>query len=116
MVSHPSITLGQALGSFGRADYLAFQINWTKERLFKDMIQIKRPMRTTRDENKLRPGDTLNLYELLKRDEKSAAAVWQKLGLKKEFQKMFPQEELFWKSDLSFVEIYDNLSKEKKNH
>jgi hypothetical protein len=59
-------------------------------------------------------GDELSLYQYLKEYNKNASNIWEKVGFKTEFKKHFSRDEMFWASDMSFLNIYKMLKSEKE--
>ncbi|MDA2922114.1 hypothetical protein MYX07_02475 [Patescibacteria group bacterium AH-259-L07] len=112
-IYNPRIDQKDALTNFGKASALAFDIKWSRDRLKQNLETITRPINTARKLDDLLIGTMLTLYEILRRDEESAGAMWRKFGLEREFRKMFSSDEDFWSSDQSLLHIYKLLKSEK---
>ncbi len=109
----PQIDPQEALRNFRRADSLASDMKWSKDSLQQDLETISKPMNTARNLNDLIAVTRMTLYEILRRDEKPIE-IWRKVGLEKEYRKMFRTDSVFWDSDRSLIEIYRMLKAEYK--
>ncbi|MFA5829551.1 MAG: hypothetical protein WC843_03585 [Candidatus Gracilibacteria bacterium] len=112
-IGKPRISQKDALTSFRKADSLAFEIRWSRDRLSQVLDTVMKPINTARNLDYVLPGTMLTLYEVLRRDEKNAVDMWRKVGLEKEFRGKFPTDDLFWRSDKSLFEIYKILKSAK---
>lgn len=97
--------------SFEEAKNRAIECKWAYAMIRRYTDQIKTPLRTARDLDKIFAGDQLSLYELLRRDS-SPAAFWQKLGLLEQYNSLFLNDAEFWRSELSLVEVYKALKED----
>lgn len=95
--------------SFLEARSLASGERWARERLLRNVESASKPMNSARELEEIPVGGTLNLYELLRRDNSDAGQIWQRVGLGKEFRTIFPTDEDFWSSNMSIIEIYKML-------
>ncbi len=103
-----------ALDSFNNAAYAGFEMLWTERSIKRFSRDIYQPINSARDPEDIIPGEELRLYELLKRDNRTASNIWAKLGLKEEFVSEFQNEEDFWRSESSFMDIYEALMNKKE--
>lgn len=55
-------------------------------------------------------GATLSTIHLMQRDYEDATAIWSALGLADAYRAAFPNDDDFWNSDESFMDIYERLS------
>ena len=78
------------------------------------MIIIRQPMKSARNYEDICFGEDMTLYEMLKQHSRSAADIWSKVGLAKEFAKEFPSDDLFWNSEKSMFQIYQDLKEQTK--
>jgi hypothetical protein len=101
------------LNNFRTASMTAFEMRWANQRLKHNLETISHPMWSTRNLDDLPAGTTLSLYEVLKRD-KEPSELWEKVGLKEEYKQNFLQDQLFWGSDMSLLDIYKMLKEKSK--
>jgi hypothetical protein len=98
--------------NFQWALFKARELRALHERLREDIVQIEQPMNSTRSHEELSRlsfGSSLSRYEQWRRSEE-IGEIWDELGLRVQFGKSeFSDPEVFWQSDLSFVQIYHNL-------
>lgn len=111
-VYKPRYSKEEALESFRKANSTALNLRWSRDRLRQELETITQPMNTARNLDEMIAGDTLGLYELLRRDNKGAIDIWKKLGLEQQFRHRFPNDQAFWNSDLSLLDIYKLLKTE----
>lgn len=109
----PRIGLQDALKNFRRANSLAFDMKWSRDRLRQELETISKPMNTARNLDDMVAGTIMTLYEVLRRDEKPVE-MWRKVGLEKEYKKRFKTDSMFWNSDQSLIEIYRILKADHK--
>jgi hypothetical protein len=102
-------TLQEALGDFIKAKSMSLGKRWSQESQRDDLRTVLKPIKTRKDESMLVPGEMLSLYEVFKRDFKEAKDIWKKVGLEKEFQGRFRDDQQFWQSSKSMFEIYKLL-------
>jgi len=96
--------------SFAEAKYAAWDADWRGKRLAENLDAVTRPMRMTRDLDSLPVGEVITFYEQLRRgDYGTLDEAWSRLGLQKEFRRMFPGDADFWGSDKSMARIYELL-------
>lgn len=112
-IHKPRIDLQEALKNFRKANSLAFDMKWSRDRLHQELETISKPMNTARNLDDMLAGTTMTLYEVLRRDEKPVE-MWQKVGLEKEYRKMFKTDSTFWSSGQSLIEIYRMLKADHK--
>lgn len=68
-------------------------------------------MRTTRPLDSVYIGDRISLYEeILHGDYGGLDELAQKLGISARFRRVFPDDQSFWQSSLSLMQIYQDLS------
>lgn len=108
IVYEPRHKLQDVLNNFRQANSLSFDLKWSRDRLMDELETFMLPMNTARNLEDMLAGDTLSLYELLRRDKKPMD-IWTKVGLEKEFRQRFPTDDLLWDSSLSLFEIYNAL-------
>lgn len=109
LIHKPRYSKIEVLGDFRKANAVAFELKWSKDRLKEDLETITQPMNTARNPDEIVPGDILNLYELLRRNNKRAVDIWKKFGLEQQFRRRFPSDQSFWNSDLSLLDIFKML-------
>ncbi|MCI0614996.1 hypothetical protein L0244_18555, partial [bacterium] len=110
-IDKPRIDLQEALKNFRKANSLASDMEWSKDILRQELETISKPMNTARNLDDMLGGTTMTLYEVLRTYEKPLE-VWRKVGLEKEYRKVFKTDSLFWSSDKSLIEIYRMLKAE----
>lgn len=107
-ISQPDIS-EKTFKSFRDANRLSSDFQFESDLLLMDLDTVTKPMTIVRELDSFELGELPGLYERLRRDYESAQDLWNKVGLKKEFNEVFPDEELFWQSEFSFLEIYEGL-------
>lgn len=112
-IHKPRIDLQEALRNFRKANSLAFDMKWLRDRLQQQLEAISKPMNTARNLDDLTVGTILTLYEVLRRDEKPIE-MWSKVGLEEEYRKRFRTDSAFWNSNQSLIEIYRTLRADHK--
>lgn len=103
----------EALESFDKANSLARELKWSKDKLGGFLEQITQPMSSTRESNEIPLDGTLGVYERLRRDNGNPSEVWKKLGLEEQFRRRFPNERAFWQSRQSLLDIYKLLKSDR---
>jgi hypothetical protein len=117
ILSKPRRKPEESTGSFSEASSTAFDLRWINKRTKEEIeTMVHKPMSSARDLNQLLVGTMLTLYEVLKRDTKDIASIWGKIGLEEEFKQQFPQEDDFWTSNITMLEIYKMLQKDKEDN
>jgi hypothetical protein len=89
-----------------------YRIKEALRKVNSDLAEALRPMNSAKSLDEMRIGDDLSLYQSLRSNVKPTD-IWKKLGLQKEYRRMFPKDEQFWQSSLSLFEIYQRLRKAK---
>ncbi len=112
-IHRPRIDPREAMKNFRKANSLGFDIKWSKNRIQQELGTISKPMNTARNLDDMIAGTTMTLYEVLRRDEKPVE-MWRRVGLEKEYRKMFKTDSAFWSSDRSLIEIYRMLKADHK--
>ncbi len=101
----------RSLLSFSFAKSQAMKIKWMEQRLEENMVQVMQPMKTTRSLDSMAPGSRITIYEqILRGDYGGLDDLAQKLGLSTQFRQMFPDDQSFWLSSFSLVQLYQKLS------
>lgn len=95
--------------SFKEAASAARNKKYQIERISRLLEEVRAPINTARDPDKIGWGETMTYYEILKRDNPNVEAFFGRLGLAEKFRKMFPTDQVFWNSDKSLMLIYKEL-------
>lgn len=94
--------------SFEQARRVAWGIEWRKERVGLDILRARLPISSTPRLEDAQLGIPLSLYQLMERDI-DIDEMWARVGLADEFREVFPDNELFWNTNQSLIEIYEML-------
>lgn len=98
----------KSLDDFRSVSSAASGLEWERRRLVENLGTMTKPMSDTRNLADVLPGDTLSLYEQMRRDQ-NPSKMWGKMRLDSQYRKYFPHDSMFWNSDNSLLEIYKLL-------
>ncbi|MBI4918588.1 hypothetical protein HY837_01555 [archaeon] len=111
----PGVSEEDALKSFAVAISRSFYLEYSADSMQQHLKELFEPMNTMRPREVLFPGNKLKFFEILRYNEsKTGKKICKQLSLEKEFKEMFPEEESFWQSEKSFMEIYREMKEMKK--
>ena len=96
--------------SFTEVKSTVLYIEDRRDRIKEEIEWAQQPMNSARNLQDIQMGDTLSLYEVLRRTYKNAASIWRKLNLEAKFLDSYPNEEDFWTSDKSLFAIVKKLN------
>jgi hypothetical protein len=96
-------------------DTIDFADSITHKKFFLDYAS-RVPLHAVRNVNEILVGQSLTPYERLRRENRDAAKLWQRVGLEDEFKRIFSTDADFWKADKTLLEVYKMLKAEQSDN